>query len=148
MNKLTVLPQNTELYVEEDKNLLSVLKENNIFVKNSCGGCASCSHCIIVIDSGEDNLNDVSFEEKQILGNTFHITKERLSCQTTMSGDVTIDISMHAEKVKTKAKPLIRKKEEVIAIKQERYEKRAEKPKKLGGGKKPKPFKFTNEGEE
>lgn len=148
MNKLTVLPQNIEIQVDQDKDLLTALKENNIFVKTSCGGCASCTHCIIAVTEGESYVNEMSFEEKQVLGNTFHMTKERLSCQTKISGDVTIDVSMHQEPLKAKTKPRVRKKEEVIAIKQERFEKRAEKPKKLGGGKKPKPFNYSTQGEE
>ena len=64
-------------------------------MKSSCGGHASCSDCVIKVRSGESNLTEPTFEEINLLGNVFHITKERLSCQTKVLGDVTIDVSGH-----------------------------------------------------
>lgn len=75
--------------------LLEVLKNNGHYIKSSCGGHASCSDCIVKIQSGEDQITEPTFEEINLLGNVFHITKERLSCQTKCFGDVTVDISMH-----------------------------------------------------
>jgi len=146
MNILKIKPLNKKIEIPADKDLYTALKENDIFIKSTCGGCASCTHCIITILEGSENINEMSFEEKQILGNTFHITQERLSCQTKINGEVTIDVSKHGHEAKPK--PKLRKKTEVDSIRQERYEKRKEKPKKLGGGKKPKPFNFRTEGEE
>ena len=64
-----------------------------------------------------------------MLGNVFHITKERLACQTKITGDVTIDISHHDQaadqkklknKKHNKNKPKRRKPEEVKEILDER----------------------------
>ena len=167
---LTIKDTDKMIEVSEDQNLLEVLRDENIYVKSSCGGYASCSDCLIKVTSGADNLNAPSFEEKQLLGNVFHITKERLACQSKISGPVEIDISMHdkaGDDKRTRQKSgnfkkketKVRKPDEVKAIIQERIDRREEKeknqeswqnhwqkekdpmnPKRLGGGKRPKPF--------
>ncbi|MFA6238647.1 MAG: 2Fe-2S iron-sulfur cluster-binding protein [Bacteriovorax sp.] len=93
--KVTLKPSGEVVEVEEGKNLLTALREQNIYIKSSCGGHASCTDCIIKIVSGEDYITPPPFEELKLLGNVFHITKERLACQTCLTGDVTIDISKH-----------------------------------------------------
>jgi len=93
--KVTLRPSGEVVEVEEGKNLLVALREQNIYIKSSCGGHASCTDCIIKIVSGEDYITPPPFEELKLLGNVFHITKERLACQTCLTGDVTIDIGKH-----------------------------------------------------
>jgi len=93
--KVTIFPQSKIVEVEEDRPLLFELKKEGIYIKSSCGGVASCSDCIIKIRMGAENLNPPSFEESKLLGNVFHLTKERLSCQTKIHGDIEIDISNH-----------------------------------------------------
>ncbi|MCT4640875.1 MAG: (2Fe-2S)-binding protein [Bacteriovoracaceae bacterium] len=144
MANLKILPIDKTIEVNEDTDLLTALKENDIAIKNSCGGCASCSHCVVVVKEGLDNINEISFEEKQVLGNVFHITSERLSCQTKITGDVTIDISSHGYSQATKQTVLKRTKEDVQKMREQRFADRKEKTKKLGGGKKPKAFSFNN----
>src|SRR5690554_1080332 len=93
--KVTLLPSGEVLDFNGEDSLLSQLKASGKKIKSSCGGCATCSDCIIVVKEGEENLTPQNFEELRLLGNVFHITKERLSCQTRLTGDVTIDISAH-----------------------------------------------------
>ncbi len=177
-HKVTFLPSEKTLEIEEGKDLLSAAREAGIYIKSSCGGHASCSDCIIKVKEGIDNLNAPSFEETQLIGNVFHITKERLSCQTMITGEVTIDLSAHdksvdAEKIKTKsfspAKAGVRKrtKEEVEAIKEERHQQFKEKEEKRnnwqrhwekdkdpmkspgkGGNRRPKPFQTPDKEDE
>ncbi|HLW57769.1 MAG TPA: 2Fe-2S iron-sulfur cluster-binding protein [Bacteriovoracaceae bacterium] len=172
--KVTLLPSGEVLDFNGEDSLLSQLKASGKKIKSSCGGCATCSDCIIVVKEGEENLTPQNFEELRLLGNVFHITKERLSCQTRLTGDVTIDISAHEKNTFTgkneSFKPQVRlkKKEEVEKIQKEREEKAPRgkgdtwfkhwekegteasgpKVKKLGGNKRPKPFKFSESDEE
>ena len=123
---------------------------------------------MIVVKSGELNLTPQTFEELRLLGNVFHITKERLSCQTKITGDVTLDITAH-DKSTTNTQvsgpksttTILKKREEVVKAVRENEEKEREKPsddwyrhwenegddpskpKKLGGGKKPKAFTYS-----
>ncbi len=137
--KLTLKPSNEVVLVEEGKNLLEVLRAHDIYIKSSCGGVATCSDCICKIVSGEDNLESPTFQELKLLGNVFHLTHERLLCQTKMLGDVTVDISSHdkatdEEKLKAKSGKLkakkiqskVRSKEEFEKIKDDRFKERKE----------------------
>ena len=172
--KVTLMPSGEVLDFNGEETLLTQLKGAGKKIKSSCGGCATCSDCMIIVKSGEENLTPQSFEELRLLGNVFHITKERLSCQTRLTGDVTLDISAHEKNTFTgknesdkKPQTKVRKKEEVESLLKEReervvqgkngdtwfkhWEKNGEgagedqnRPKKLGGNKRPKPFKFSD----
>jgi len=177
MPKLTLHPSGQVLEINENLNVLDRLREEEIYVRSSCGGTGSCSDCMIKVLSGDDNLSAPPFEEIQLLGNVFHLTKERLACQLKISGDVTIDISHHnietdqerrekknKEFIKSKIK--VKKKAQVDAEYVEREKEREERmkerdewkghwkkeddpmnPKRLGGGKRPKLFKSVEQEE-
>ena len=169
--KCTLWPSGEVLNLNGEETLLTQLKKAGKKIKSSCGGCATCSDCMIVVKSGEMNLTPQSFEELRLLGNVFHITKERLSCQTKVLGDVTLDISAHekntftgkGEKTVSKSTTTKLKKredieKEAIESKEKNQEKPSDtwyrhwekegedvsnKPKKLGGNKRVKPFNFN-----
>jgi len=169
--KCTLWPSGEVLAFNGEETLLTQLKQAGKKIKSSCGGCASCGDCVVVIKSGEMSLSPQSFEELRLLGNVFHITKERLSCQTKVTGDVTIDISTHEKntftgkgekQVPKSTSTILKKKEEVEKSVRESEEKNqvktpddwyrhwekdgedSNKPKKLGGNKKPKAFNYTD----
>jgi ferredoxin len=169
--KCTLWPSGEVLTLSSEDTLLNQLKKAGKKIKSSCGGCATCSDCTIIVKSGELNLTPQTFEELRLLGNVFHITKERLSCQTKITGDVTLDISAHEKNTFTgkteKQGPkstttILKKKEEVEKSVRENEEKSREKssddwyrhwesegedpnkPKKLGGNKKPKAFSYSD----
>ena len=170
-HKCTLWPSGEILELNDQETLLTQLKKAGKKIKSSCGGCATCSDCAIIVKSGELNLTAQTFEELRLLGNVFHITKERLSCQTRILGDVTLDISAHERPTKEKAsKPSVpksttvrlKKREEVertaIESKEKNQEKPSDtwyrhwekededpnKPKRLGGNKRVKPFNFND----
>jgi ferredoxin len=136
--KVTLKPSGEVVIVQEGKNLLEALREQNIYIKSSCGGHATCSDCVIKIVSGEDYITPPPFAELKLLGNVFHITKERLACQTCLTGDVTIDIGKHdlatdEAKLKNKTSNFskkklptrIRKEPDIEKLKTERADERA-----------------------
>lgn len=151
MAKITVRPTMDVIEADQEVSLLENLKRADIYVKSSCGGHATCTDCIVKIVSGEDHLSAPPFEELKLLGNVFHITKERLACQTKISGDVCIDLSAHdkardqkklRQKTGAPKRPLVRKKADVDALKssreQEAERERAERPPRQGGFRRPK----------
>jgi len=173
--KVTLWPSGEILDFNTEESLLVQLKKAGKKIKSSCGGCATCSDCTIVVKSGESNLTPQNFEELRLLGNVFHITKERLSCQTKIIGDVTLDISAHEKNTFTgknekvgvaqgqkNTKTLLKKREDIEKAEIESKEKNQEKPsgdwyrhwekegedpnkpKKLGGNKRVKPFNFND----
>lgn len=146
MPKVFLRPSGQEIEIDDKTNLLEALRAQGIYVKSSCAGVASCGDCVIKILSGEDHLSEATFGELKLLGNVFHITKERLACQTTISGDVTIDLSGHdknADEMKLRSKThqrpfkkstVVRKKDTVEKIREERLKEKEkhEQEKKLG----------------
>lgn len=171
--KVTLWPSGEILELSGEDTLLNQLKKSGKKIKSSCGGCATCSDCIVVVKSGEMNLTPQTFEELRLLGNVFHITKERLSCQTKITGDVTLDISAHDKNTSTgkiekpqgqkSTKTIIKKREDIersaIESKEKYQEKSSDtwyrhwekegedpnKPKRLGGNKRVKPFNFNDQ---
>ena len=67
----------------EGETLLEALRREGVPIRSSCGGFASCGDCVVLMKSKTDSLNAPNFDEKKLLGNVYHITKERLSCQVT-----------------------------------------------------------------
>lgn len=149
--KITLSHNDQVIEANSNDSVLTQLKAAGLSIKSTCGGCASCGQCTVVIKKGDSHLQEPTFEEKQLIGNVFHITKERLACQTYLSGDVTIDISSHLEKKKKKVVTVRRSREEADQVLEERKaaskEKRDTKPKRLGGGKKAKAFNFVDDNE-
>ncbi len=173
-HRVTIGPADADaarkISVTEGEDLLTALRKANIYVKSSCGGHASCSDCLIKITDGIDHLNEPSFDETKLIGNVFHITKERLCCQTMITGDIEIDLSGHddkadAEKLAVKSKKLfkgrkpgvkVRKPDEIKEVYLDRSEAKKEREERQnswqnhweketgasgrGGSKRPKPF--------
>ena len=143
MPKIFIKPSNTEIVVESGTNLRNVLIKEGYPIKSTCGGCASCATCVVVIKDGDNNISEISFEEKQLLGNVFHITKERLSCQVEVLGDLTVDISLHTNEI---PKKIIRKsKTQVEQEKVQHAQEASERPVKEGGFRRPKQFNYSKD---
>ena len=135
---ISIHPQGIKIDIVEGKSLLEIFQEKNIYVKSSCGGFARCRDCVIKILEGAENLNDPTFEEKQLLGNVFHMTRERLSCQTKAASSVSVDLSGHNpdnEQVSSKRQFKVRKKKEIV---QKEHTTKPRQEKK--GHKRPRPF--------
>jgi uncharacterized 2Fe-2S/4Fe-4S cluster protein (DUF4445 family) len=165
--KCTLWPSGEVLKLNGEDTLLNQLKKAGKKIKSSCGGCATCTDCMIVVKTGEMNLTPQTFEELRLLGNVFHITKERLSCQTKITGDVTLDITAHdkstssAPSVPKSTTTRLKKRDvlekEAIESKEKNQEKPLDtwyrhwekdgedpnRPKKMGGNKRVKPFNFN-----
>jgi len=92
--RIPSLQDSSEVFSFEVGSGLPILKElalQGVFLKSTCGGFASCRDCIVKVTSGEDNCLSPSFEEIKLLGNVFHLTKERLACQLKICGPITIE---------------------------------------------------------
>ncbi|PIP89804.1 MAG: hypothetical protein COW01_07790 [Bdellovibrionales bacterium CG12_big_fil_rev_8_21_14_0_65_38_15] len=149
MPKLTILPEGKTIFLSEETPVMEALRDEEIYIKSSCGGVASCSDCVIKVVEGADHCNPPPFEETRLLGNVFHITKERLSCQLKCHGDITIDISRHDKaadesKLQNKTSSFVTKrrtKDDVSKIKEERQIEKENRPEgKEGGKRRPRPF--------
>lgn len=169
--KVTIWPNGESFTIDKETTLLKALKDKDIYVKSSCGGVGSCGDCVIKVHTGENNLTPPTFNEIKLLGNVFHITKERLSCQATCNGNVTIDVSHHdkakdqtktANKKFKKKNTLLKKKDDLVSegnqagnFRPTNSDKnasdstpRVQKPKIMGGGRRPRAFNYSEDIEE
>ncbi len=162
MYKVLVQPQGEQIEVRSDESLKQALTAAGYPIRSTCGGQGACGECIIKILAGHNHLNTPSFSELSLLGNVFHITGERLSCQTYIFGDVEVDISDHLKEKAPKINTTrVRKKDAVNEMYEERHKKREEKDakkndptkpwekekdksveKSLGGNRRPKAFNY------
>ncbi len=164
IHKLTLFPSNDSYEVNSEEVLLVQLKKLGINLKSGCAGHASCGDCVVKIKGGEFNLCPPTFGELKLLGNVFHITKERLTCQTKIIGDVVIDITNHEKYlddvavVSKKPQVIVKKRENIERKSQDKvednsdpswyrhWEKQSESEpgqKRIGGNKRPKAFKHS-----
>lgn len=172
MNKYTVTlwPGLEKYTLSNEIPLMQALKREGVALRSSCGGHATCADCTIVIRGGEEHLSPQNFQELKLLGNVYHITKERLACQLKPTGDITIDINEHLKTdmkrtialtspkavMAEKKKPILKKKEdlkvEVEEIEQPAPDSDKADPKRKkgpqGGGRRPKAFHYSDSGEE
>src|SRR4051812_43004274 len=91
MPQVTFLPIGITVECKENEPIFDAGRRGNIPIPTACVGKGSCGLCRVKIVSGEQFLPALNREEAKHLGNTYFITKLRLSCQARVSGgDVTV----------------------------------------------------------
>lgn len=76
----------------EGETVFAAARRQSVPLPTACVGRGTCGLCRVKVLAGEANLPPVSEVEKRHLGNTYFITKLRLSCQLKVTGDVTLGI--------------------------------------------------------
>jgi ferredoxin len=92
MPQITFLPQSKTIECGADETVFVAARRAGILLPTACVGRGSCGLCRVKVLAGEECLPPVTKAEKFHLGNTYFITKLRLSCQLTASGDVTLQV--------------------------------------------------------
>ena len=65
---------------------------SGVLIPTACGGKGTCGLCRVKILEGEKALGPITVEEKRHLGNTYFISKLRLSCRLHPTGDIVVEI--------------------------------------------------------
>jgi ferredoxin len=77
----------------EGESMFSAARRQNLLIPTACAGKATCGLCRVKIVAGAEFLPPINRDEQKHLGNTYFISKLRLSCQLTVSGgDVTVQV--------------------------------------------------------
>lgn len=64
-----------------------------VHIAQTCGGTPSCTDCTVkILSKDSDVCEAMQGAEARLLGNVYHITKERLACQTVIKKDIEIRI--------------------------------------------------------
>ena len=83
-----------ELDIAEGESVLDVCLENGIELQHNCGGVCGCSTCHVYVNSGEDNVQEISDKEEDFIDRAVNPRiNSRLGCQCVMiDGDIEITI--------------------------------------------------------
>jgi ferredoxin len=88
------------IVTKDEEILFHTLVQNNILLNSSCGGYGACGECIVkILEYDSTQLLRPNIVEQKWLGNVFHITKERLSCQIKCRGISRIDCTNSIRRV-------------------------------------------------
>ena len=94
------------------ETIFTAARRQNVLIPTACVGRGTCGLCRVKVMSGEESLSPVNPTEKRHLGNTYFITKLRLSCQAEVtapgSGDepvITLLIPDAAKNIKRLSLP-------------------------------------------
>ena len=92
MPKITFLPSGVTIDVSPGTTVFHAAGRAEVPIASQCGGKCACALCRVKIVSGE-LISPMRWEEEGHMGNAFFITKQRLSCQLQVFGDVTIEVT-------------------------------------------------------
>ncbi len=83
-----------EIEVDAGSKITQAAYKADVHIEQTCGGTPSCTDCKIKIIKEEDggSLEDMQGDEKRLLGNIYHITHERLACQSVIKNSVSVEI--------------------------------------------------------
>lgn len=90
MPKVSYLPDNISVEVDEGEFLLNASKLADIPHLHVCGGAARCSTCRVVVVDGLANCSEPNRAEQAIRQQLCFQGSMRLACQTQVLGDVTV----------------------------------------------------------
>jgi|TARA_B100001079_G_scaffold265175_1_gene270560 2Fe-2S ferredoxin len=92
-----VHPNGTSGEVEMNITLLEAAQQLGFPLKHECGGSAACSTCRVEVKEGAENLNEIGFDEQDLLDREEIGEPWRLGCQARLLGDVKVCVPSHAE---------------------------------------------------
>lgn len=74
---------------QSGESILKIALDHGIDIEHACGGNGFCTTCLCKVKDGAANLS-VRNDREENMGITEH--DQRLSCQTLVQGDVTVEI--------------------------------------------------------
>lgn len=91
-----ILEDGTErrIDVEQGAKITQAAYVAGIHIQQTCGGTPSCTDCVVKVlqEEKEGSLDEMQGPEKRLLGNVYHLTKERLACQAVIRKSLTIKV--------------------------------------------------------
>jgi ferredoxin, 2Fe-2S len=86
--------ESIELPIMQSESVLDVCLDNGIELQHNCGGVCGCSTCHVYVNSGMDNLQEISDKEEDFIDRAVdpRITS-RLGCQcVVLNGDIEVTL--------------------------------------------------------
>jgi 2Fe-2S ferredoxin len=93
MATVTFLPFEVRVTVADGESVFEAAQRAGVAIPTACVGKGTCGLCRVKIVDGEAHLPPLNAVKKKHLGNTYFITRLRLSCQARVQGgDVTVRV--------------------------------------------------------
>lgn len=93
MPKITFQPAGVTIDVNPGTTVFGAAAMAGVAIPSQCGGKCACALCRVTVLQGEDLVSPMTWEEEGHMGNVFYLTRERLSCQLRVFGDVVVQIA-------------------------------------------------------
>lgn len=83
-----------ELPIAEGESVLDVCLDNGIELQHNCGGVCGCSTCQVYVNSGMDNIQEISEKEEDFIDRAVNPRiNSRLGCQCILiSGNIEVTL--------------------------------------------------------
>lgn len=92
MAKVHFKPSGVSIEVRDGTTVFAAAAAGEVPIPSQCGGRCACALCRVRIVEGANFVSPMKWDESDHMGNCFHLTGERLSCQTRVYGDVIVEI--------------------------------------------------------
>lgn len=92
MPKVTITTDDLTIDVEDNYKLIDLAEDHDTSILFGCRDGA-CGACMVRVKDGKENLSPMGEDEKDFLETMAAEDDERLACQCTVSGDVTLEVS-------------------------------------------------------
>jgi len=87
MAKLRFLPSDICVEARPGQTVFELGWKQETGIQSACVGKGTCGLCRVTVRAGEDQLSPYNDVEDKHLGNLYHLTKIRLSCQCVIAPD-------------------------------------------------------------
>jgi ferredoxin len=87
MSLIVFEPLALQIECAAGETVFAAARRQNVPIPTACVGRGTCGLCRVKVLEGEAALSPLNSVEKRHLGNTYYITKLRLSCQAQLVGE-------------------------------------------------------------
>jgi len=92
MAKIHFKKAGISIEVRDGTTVFAAALASEVAIPSQCGGRCACALCRVRIVDGAEFVSPMGWDEADHMGNCFHLTSERLSCQSRVYGDVVVEI--------------------------------------------------------
>jgi ferredoxin len=100
--RVTFEPLGISVDCADGESVFACARRHGIPIPTACAGKATCGLCRVKVLAGEAHVAPINRDEVKHLGNTYFITKLRLSCQLLPTGDLSVRIPDMPETLRKK----------------------------------------------
>ena len=117
MAKIHFKTAGVTIEVRDGTTVFAAALASEVAIPSQCGGRCACALCRVRIVEGAEFVSPMGWDEADHMGTCFHLTGERLSCQSRVYGDVVVEIDEEdvSERPRSRYIPpaLVRKREKM-----------------------------------